>query len=126
MAGGSGKLDFAARLLLGLGLLAAGAAGAQGLPDEEPAAELKPLQAHSIVVGSLPGVVYFTRETDGYRVVATLADAAHWPLRFVATLQPGQSVTLSTPGAVGMPPAEMRLEREGNRLILGDGRYRID
>jgi hypothetical protein len=126
MTGGSRELGFAARLILGLGLLAAGAAGAQGLPDEEPAAELKPLQVHSIAVGSLSGIVYFAREADGYRVVATLADAEHWPLRFVATLRPGQWATLSTPGAVGMPPAEMRLEREGDRLILGDGRHRID
>ncbi len=126
MTGGWRRREAAARMLFGSGLLIAGAAGAQGLPDEEPAAALKPLQAHGIAVGSLPGVVYFTREADGFHVVATLADAEHWPLRFAATLQPGQSLTLSTPGALDMPPAEMRIEREGDRLILGDGRHRID
>jgi hypothetical protein len=116
----------AARMLFGSGLLIAGATGAQGLPHEEPATALKPLQAQNIAVGALPGGGYFIREADGFYVAAMLADGGHWPLRVGATRPPGQTRMLATSGALDVPPDEMRVAREGDALIRGDDPHRID
>ena len=42
------------------------------------------MQAESITLGEFHGIVYFTSEPDGYRVVATIAeDEAGLPVRFM-------------------------------------------
>src|SRR5215218_9798878 len=51
-------------LLVCAGLLLA--SGAQ-------AGELKPVEAASLAFGEVSGIAYFTQETNGYRVVATLS-----------------------------------------------------
>jgi hypothetical protein len=70
------------------------------------AEELKPLQGQVIDLGDLSAVAYYTVERDGFRVVATLAkkDVDAVPVRVVAVLAPGQSLTLSTPREWGTPP----------------------
>ena len=50
---------------------------------------LKPIQGRSIDLGMLAGIAYYTVEHEGYRLVATLGSDT--PVRFVATLAPGQS-----------------------------------
>jgi len=83
---------------------------------------LKPIQAQKIDLGALAGVAYYTAAPDGYRLVVTLqpheTDA---PFRFVATLAPGQSVTLSVAREVGVPPAEVRFIRHGDQLSVNAG-----
>ena len=52
-------------------------------------------------------------------LVATLG--ADTPVRFVATLAPGQSVTLSTPRMLGQLAVEVRFMRRGDELFVNDG-----
>jgi hypothetical protein len=61
---------------------------------------LKPIEGRSVNLGGVSGVVYYTIEPDGFRVVTTLAEAKGTPIRFVAVLAPGQRVLLSTPRQV--------------------------
>ena len=60
---------------------------------------LKPIEGRSVNLGDVSGVVYYTIEPDGFRVVTTLAEAEKGtpPIRFVSVLAPGQRVLLSTP-----------------------------
>jgi hypothetical protein len=76
-------------LAAALTLASFGAAQANGL---------KPIEGRSINLGDVSGVVYYTVEPDGFRVVTTLAQGeAGTPIRFVSVLAPGQRVLLSTP-----------------------------
>ena len=63
---------------------------------------VKPIQGRSIDLGTLADTV----EHEGYRLVATFGTDT--PVRFVATLVPGQSMTLSTPRMLGQLAAEVR------------------
>src|SRR5215470_16049856 len=83
---------------------------------------LQPIQAQRVDLGALAGVAYYTAEPDGHRLVVTLqAREADAPFRFVATLAPGQSVTLSVAREVGVPPAEVRFIRHGDQLSVNGG-----
>ena len=65
---------------------------------------LKPVQAEKVDLGALSGVAYYTAEPNGHRLVVTLqAHETGTPFRFVATLTPGQAVTLSIARNVGEP-----------------------
>jgi hypothetical protein len=80
---------------------------------------LEPIQGESFALGTVTGVVYYTVEPAGYRVVATLqVGEAQTPVRFVATLAPEQSVTLSTPRGAGEPAIEVRFARHGEQLFV--------
>jgi hypothetical protein len=94
-------------------VLAAGSAGAQ---------DLRPAQGGSISLGPLNGIVYYTEAQEGYRVVATLSDGRNTtsPIRLVATLQPGQEMTLSVPHMPGVPADEVHLRRQGDHLVVSD------
>jgi hypothetical protein len=85
------------------------------------ASELAPGDGHSIHLGRFNGSVHYTIEQDGYRVVATLASGAEdLPIRFVATLGPGQSMTISVPQAVGEPSLDFEIVRTGEALLVAD------
>ena len=77
---------------------------------------MQPLEGKNIDLGTLGGIVYYTVEPDGYRVVATLGTDT--PVRFTATLTRDQSVTVSTPRGVGESPIEVRITRHGEQLIV--------
>jgi len=63
---------------------------------------LKPIEGRSINLGDVSGVVYYTVEPNGLRVVTTLAQGeAGTPIRIVSVLAPGQRVLLSTPHQTG-------------------------
>ena len=79
---------------------------------------LKPIQGRSIDLGTLAGIAYYTVEHEGYRLVATLGTDT--PVRFVATLAPGQSVTLSSPRMLGQSAMEVRFMRRGDELFVDD------
>ncbi len=86
---------------------------------------LAPVRAKSIELGALSGVVYYTVEPDGYRLVATLAvDGAANPFRVVATLASEQSVTLSAAREDGRPPVEVHFTRRGDQLLVDGGEVR--
>jgi hypothetical protein len=85
------------------------------------ASELPAGGGHSIHLGGFNGVVYYTVEQDGYRVVATLASGAEeQPIRFVSTLGPGQRLVISVPQAVGQQSVDFEILRNGQALVMSD------
>ena len=89
-----------------LTLASLGAAHANGL---------KPIEGRSINLGDVSGVLYYTIEPDGLRVVTTLAQGeAGTPIRFVSVLAPGQRVLLSTPHQVDA----LEISRNGDNLTV--------
>ena len=85
------------------------------------ASELAPGNGHSIHFGHVKGVVYYTVEQDGYRVVATLASGADaQPMRFVSTLGPGQHMVISLPQAVGQPSLDFEIMRDGATVLVSE------
>lgn len=83
------------------------------------AAELTPNHAHSIALKGVSGVAYYTVEAGAYRLVAVLAsgDAAA-PVRFSASLLPGQRVSVSVPGAAGESEAAVEFVRQGDSVMI--------
>ncbi|AWB21003.1 hypothetical protein DA075_08885 [Methylobacterium currus] len=103
--------------LTALGLVLATVAGA---------AELNPRQAHSLDLGPVRGSAYYTVETDGLRVVATLAPtdaAAATPLRVITTLASDQVVSFSVPGTQDGAAASVAFARRGNRVEVASTGY---
>jgi hypothetical protein len=86
------------------------------------AAELGPGSGLSIQLGAFRGVVYYTVEQDGYRVVATLAsDAEALPIRVISTLASGQRFVISAPRSVNQRPVDLEIMRNGDELVVGNG-----
>lgn len=86
---------------------------------------LKPVQGRDIDVqgidlGAMSGVVYYTAEPDGFRVVATLGQQGedNVPVRVEAVLAPGQSVMLSTPRGVGEAPEAVEISRRADTVLV--------
>jgi hypothetical protein len=80
---------------------------------------IRPIEGRRIDLGTFGGVAYYTVKPDGYRLVVTLTPSgAETPVRFVATLAPGQSVTLSTPRKLGEPALEVRFQHKGESLLV--------
>lgn len=89
------------------------------MSGEGVASELAPGNGHSLRLGGFDGIVYYTVEPDGYHVVATLASGTDAPaIRFIATLAPGQSMTISVPQDVGEPSLDLEVARTGEALIV--------
>lgn len=83
------------------------------------AGELPAMAGESINLGGFRGIVYYTRERDGYRVVTTIAEGeAGLPIRFSATLAVNQSLTISMPGKMGEPSQGLEISRVGDKLTL--------
>ena len=99
--------------------LALGVAGAASAEVLKPV-QARDIDAQGIDLGAVSGVVYYTAEPDGFRVVATLApegeDAV--PVRVEAILAPGQSVVLSTPHRVGEAPETVQISRQANTVLV--------
>jgi non-ribosomal peptide synthetase component F len=98
-------------LAAALGLLSAGPVHAEGL---------KPFQDRVIDLDDVSAVAYYTVEHDGFRVVATLAKKAEdaVPVRVVATLASGQSLTLSTPHEAGAPADAVEIIRQADTVLI--------
>jgi len=91
------------------------------------AAELAPINAHRIHFARFDGILYYTVEQDGYRVVATLASGPEeLPIRFIATLGPGQRAMISVPQSVDQPSVDFEIFRDGDALIVGDSAATAD
>lgn len=83
--------------------------------------EIAAEQGLEFVLGDGAGIVYFTSERDGLRLVATIArvgDAGGTPVRFVTTLAPGQRATLSMAGKSGEKSIEVDFMRQGERVVV--------
>jgi hypothetical protein len=84
------------------------------------AGELLDLEGQSIDLGDFHGIVYYTSDDDGFRVVTTIAEGeAGQPVRFVATLADRQALALSVPGRLGEPAQELNIWRDGDSLLVG-------
>ncbi len=97
------------RMILVAGMLAATGAYAQ---------DLGPMQGRTVTLGDVSGVAYYTPDALGYRVVATFSSAHGVPMRFIATLEPEQAMTVSVPRGPGEPALEAVFTRHGDRLIV--------
>jgi hypothetical protein len=74
-------------------------------------------RAHTINLGGINGVAYYTEEAGRFRVVATLAQQDGLPIRVETVLAPGQSVVLSTAkGEAGLTSVE--LSRDADDLTV--------
>jgi len=85
------------------------------------AGELSETRGGSLDLGTFKGVVYYTADAGGYRVVTTLApsdDSA--PIRFTATLAEGQTLEISVPGAPGEAGRAFRISRTDGKLLIVD------
>jgi hypothetical protein len=81
--------------------------------------DMQPQEAHTVSLGTLTGVAYYTVERDGYRVVTTLAqDESSSPVRFVAVLLPNQKVTISVPGGLNGRSATIDIIRQGDNVTI--------
>jgi hypothetical protein len=86
--------------------------------------EPKPIQAQRLDLGGVAGIAYYTVEPDGFHVVATLAQFGEdgIPLRVQSVLNAGQRPEFSTPGVIGVEPATITLERQGEKLVVRSNR----
>jgi hypothetical protein len=84
------------------------------LRDQEMVAE----QGQDFVLGDTMGVAYFTSEPGGLRLVATVGSLGGTPVRFVATLAPDQTASVSVPGRMGEASTEVSFSRRGERLVV--------
>ncbi len=74
-------------------------------------------RAHTIDLGAINGVAYYTEEAGRFHVVATLAQQDGLPVRVETVLAPGQTVVLSTAkGGAGLMSVE--LSREAGDLMV--------
>lgn len=96
--------------------LAATSASAEGLRPTQA----RDIDARGIDLGAVSGVVYYTAEADGFRVVATLEQSGEdaTPVRVEAVLAPGQSLVLSTPREVGVPPEAVEISRQADTVLV--------
>jgi hypothetical protein len=85
------------------------------------AADAVPGAANAIHLSDAAGVVYFTEEKDGLRVVATVSPVeGAAPVRFVSTLADGQSMELAIPGKAGTEAGEVRVLRVGDTIRIDE------
>ncbi len=91
------------------------------LTGASAAAELAPGSGHSIHLPAFDGVIYYTVEQAGYRVVATLASGPDaLPIRFISTLGRGQRLVISVPQSVGRSAVDFEILRNGDVLVVSD------
>ncbi|MEQ1955808.1 hypothetical protein [Mesorhizobium sp. CN2-181] len=103
--------------LLALSLLAGSVLTGASAAD----VKLAPGSAYSVHLADVDGVVYYSIDKDGYRVVATLASGVdNLPVRVVSTLTPGQRMSLSVPGALGEPALDVEILHDGHSLVVSD------
>jgi hypothetical protein len=81
---------------------------------------IQPIEGKSIDLDTFGGVAYHTIRPNGYRLVVTLTPSgAETPVRFVARLTPGQSVTVSIPRKLGEPAVEIHFKHQGESMFVG-------
>jgi hypothetical protein len=77
------------------------------------------LRDESIALSALHGIVYYTKEHDGFRVVTTMAAGdAGLPFRFVTTLTEGQQFVISFPGDSGEFSRVLEITCAGGKPVV--------
>jgi hypothetical protein len=93
------------------------------LPSAAAADDLKPLEAGTFLLGMHTASIYYTVEGASYAVVTTIApasDAPGAPVRFTASLFPGQKQTIAVGAfATTAAPAVLEVVRTGDTLSAG-------
>ena len=83
------------------------------------AESLSPIEGASIHLGDTVGVAYYTADQGAFQVVVTLAQAeTGTPVRVIGTLNPGQSLTFSTPHEANALPSTVEIRREGDKVLV--------
>ena len=83
------------------------------------AGDLRPIEASVATLGAVTVITYYTPGPEGFDLVSTAQtgeDGAAVPLRFAATLAPGQRVVISVPRAAGEPPLAVEFAHVGDRV----------
>jgi hypothetical protein len=81
--------------------------------------ELHPMEAKSISLGGFRGIVYYTQEQDGYHVTTTIAEGeSGLPVRFEATINERQKLTITVPRRVGEQSYVVELFRVDGKLVM--------
>ncbi len=75
-------------------------------------------RAHTIDLGNVNGVAYYTEEAGRFHVVATVAQQEGQPIRVETVLAPGQSFVLSTAKQGDAVPTSVELSREAGDLMV--------
>jgi hypothetical protein len=89
--------------------------------DASMAGELAPGSGYTVHLDHCYGVVYYSVEQDGYRVVVTLASGIdEQPIRFISTLGPGERFVISVPRAVNQPSVDLEILRNEEALLIND------
>lgn len=101
--------------VIGLILGAAALAPARAVDKSQ---NITPGHAESIDLGYVHGIAYYTPEQDGYNVVATLSVAGGAPVRFAATLQPEQRLSVSVPGEQDGDARQVEIWRRGDVVTI--------
>ena len=90
--------------------------------------EPRPVEAKSIHPSDVTGTAYYVVRLSDYQLEATMATGdATAPVRFVGSLVPGQTVTISVPGETWSAVCSNRLlagRRSGHRGNLQESRSR--
>jgi hypothetical protein len=88
--------------------------------------ELRPIQGKSISLGDVSGVAYYTVEKDGFALVATVASGEMaTPIRFMATLLPGQKTVISVPREFGQAALTVEFIRTDDRIEIGPEKKKL-
>lgn len=104
--------------MIAFGALASASANAQTL-------HARPGQTFAL--GVAEASVYYDDAGGTFRVVATLAEGPQsTPIRFIASLNLGQGLTISVPGLAGKAAAEVHLTRTLNGLDVTYARSPTD
>lgn len=104
-----GRLMFVSALAISFGVAAV-------------AGELKPMQAQTIALGAIQGVVYYTVEPDGFRIVITVSSSESGTTqRIISTLAQDQKVIVSIPGEADAPETSIWFKRQGDHLHISEG-----
>jgi hypothetical protein len=83
------------------------------------AGEFSAFEAESISLGSIHGVVYYTVQLDGYRVITMVAEGEDGlPLRFDLIMTGNQKLLISVPGRVGDQSEVLERSRVGDKLLI--------
>jgi hypothetical protein len=80
--------------------------------------EIGPKETLVFVLRKTVGLVYFTTEPDGLRVVTTVRNSGGIPVRFVATLGADQTATVFLPDGTGDYSVIASFMRRDGRLIV--------
>ena len=82
------------------------------------ARELAFLRDESIAPSAFHGIVYYTKERAGFRLVTTITGEGGLPIRFVTTLTEGQQFEISFPGESGEFSQVLEISCAGGKPVV--------